>query len=156
MPFRRGKHYQNHVCCRSSDQNSDRVTRAYAAHLLYAYSDFSAQDKHTTSGANERYAFAVSEMQGWRICEHRPIFTASIRIAQRSSRFVNRPYLAMEDAHATVLELDDREKNAFFAVYDGHGGTLRESGTRPSECPLINYTLWQEGASRSTRGNMFT
>ena len=28
----------------------------------------------------------------------------------------------MEDAHATILELDDREKNAFFAVYDGHGG----------------------------------
>lgn len=28
----------------------------------------------------------------------------------------------MEDAHATVLELDGREKNAFFAVYDGHGG----------------------------------
>lgn len=28
----------------------------------------------------------------------------------------------MEDAHATILELDDKEKNAFFAVYDGHGG----------------------------------
>lgn len=31
---------------------------------------------------------------------------------------------AMEDAHATVLNLDgsESEKNAFFAVYDGHGG----------------------------------
>jgi hypothetical protein len=30
----------------------------------------------------------------------------------------------MEDAHATVLTLDegDERSNAFFAVYDGHGG----------------------------------
>ena len=30
----------------------------------------------------------------------------------------------MEDAHATVLFLDegDEKSNAFFAVYDGHGG----------------------------------
>ena len=32
----------------------------------------------------------------------------------------------MEDAHAVVLDLDEggsSDKNAFFAVYDGHGGT---------------------------------
>lgn len=28
----------------------------------------------------------------------------------------------MEDAHTTVLKLDD-SGNAFFAVFDGHGGT---------------------------------
>jgi protein phosphatase 2C family protein 2/3 len=30
----------------------------------------------------------------------------------------------MEDAHTTLLDLDENknEKNAFFAVYDGHGG----------------------------------
>lgn len=30
----------------------------------------------------------------------------------------------MEDAHTTVLDLDDtpEKSNAFFAVYDGHGG----------------------------------
>ena len=30
----------------------------------------------------------------------------------------------MEDAHAVVLSLDEDEEkpNAFFAVYDGHGG----------------------------------
>jgi protein phosphatase 2C family protein 2/3 len=31
----------------------------------------------------------------------------------------------MEDAHATVLNLDGKtgdEKTSFFAVYDGHGG----------------------------------
>jgi protein phosphatase 2C family protein 2/3 len=30
----------------------------------------------------------------------------------------------MEDAHTTVLNIDgsETEKNAFFAVYDGHGG----------------------------------
>lgn len=32
--------------------------------------------------------------------------------------------IAMEDSHAIVLDLDDdkQERNAFFAVYDGHGG----------------------------------
>lgn len=31
----------------------------------------------------------------------------------------------MEDAHTTVLRLDEgaEESNTFFAVYDGHGGT---------------------------------
>jgi serine/threonine protein phosphatase PrpC len=31
----------------------------------------------------------------------------------------------MEDAHTAELQLDEdnRTKNAFFAVYDGHGGT---------------------------------
>lgn len=32
----------------------------------------------------------------------------------------------MEDAHATILKLDadkpEEQANAFFAVYDGHGG----------------------------------
>ncbi|KAG8714274.1 Protein phosphatase 2C 2, partial [Ceratobasidium sp. 394] len=41
--------------------------------------------------------YGVSEMQGWRI--------------------------SMEDAHATVLKLDDHTNNAFFAVFDGHGGS---------------------------------
>ena len=32
----------------------------------------------------------------------------------------------MEDAHAVDLSLDEGEKsNAFFAVYDGHGGTFK-------------------------------
>ncbi|KAI3607710.1 protein phosphatase 2c ptc3 [Moniliophthora roreri] len=54
--------------------------------------------KTSESGQNGRFAYAVSEMQGWRI--------------------------TMEDAHAIVLDLDENaeEPNAFFAVYDGHGG----------------------------------
>ena len=32
---------------------------------------------------------------------------------------------AMEDAHTTLLQLDpDHPDLAFFAVFDGHGGTL--------------------------------
>ncbi|KAF8319125.1 protein phosphatase 2C 2, partial [Clavulina sp. PMI_390] len=56
-----------------------------------------SQEKHTSEGNNERFAYAVSEMQGWRI--------------------------SMEDAHTTILELDDKHKDAFFAVFDGHGGS---------------------------------
>ncbi|GAA5850421.1 hypothetical protein JCM9279_001410 [Rhodotorula babjevae] len=58
------------------------------------------QDKHTQEGADDRLAWAVSEMQGWR--------------------------LTMEDAHASVLSLGDEtdgKKTSFFAVYDGHGGS---------------------------------
>lgn len=35
------------------------------------------------------------------------------------------PCVAMEDAHAIEVSLDDEDDNgnAFFAVYDGHGGT---------------------------------
>ncbi|EIM86041.1 PP2C-domain-containing protein [Stereum hirsutum FP-91666 SS1] len=65
-----------------------------------------ATDKHTETGGDERYSYAVSEMQGWRI--------------------------SMEDAHTTVLRLDEEaeESNTFFAVYDGHGGgsTARFAG----------------------------
>ncbi|KAG6850745.1 hypothetical protein H0H93_009368 [Arthromyces matolae] len=55
--------------------------------------------KYSESGGDDRFAFGVSEMQGWRI--------------------------SMEDAHAAVLELDEGKEvsNTFFAVYDGHGGS---------------------------------
>ncbi|KAI0269823.1 phosphatase 2C-like domain-containing protein [Gloeopeniophorella convolvens] len=59
-----------------------------------------ATDKHTESGKNARFAYGLSEMQGWR--------------------------LTMEDAHTVALDLDERNdealSNTFFAVYDGHGG----------------------------------
>ncbi|KDQ62417.1 hypothetical protein JAAARDRAFT_30322 [Jaapia argillacea MUCL 33604] len=57
-----------------------------------------ATEKSTDSGGNERFLYAVSEMQGWRI--------------------------TMEDAHTAVLRLDEErpDSNTFFAVYDGHGG----------------------------------
>ncbi|KAN0064410.1 Protein phosphatase 2C 2 [Thecaphora frezii] len=56
-------------------------------------------EKHSASGEDDTLLYAVSEMQGWRI--------------------------SMEDAHATILNLDEKtgdEKASFFAVYDGHGG----------------------------------
>lgn len=57
-----------------------------------------ATTKGTESGGNGRFLYAVSEMQGWRI--------------------------TMEDAHAIKFDLDEssEDANAFFAVYDGHGG----------------------------------
>ncbi|KAF9454703.1 PP2C-domain-containing protein [Macrolepiota fuliginosa MF-IS2] len=55
-------------------------------------------DKLTESGENSRFAYGVADMQGWRI--------------------------TMEDAHAAILDLDgEKDTNAFFAVYDGHGGS---------------------------------
>ncbi|KDR84400.1 hypothetical protein GALMADRAFT_237252 [Galerina marginata CBS 339.88] len=62
------------------------------------YLSFPATKKTTESGSNSRLFFALSEMQGWRA--------------------------GMEDAHAAILDLDGNgeQSNAFFAVYDGHGG----------------------------------
>ncbi|KAI0761953.1 PP2C-domain-containing protein [Trametes elegans] len=60
-----------------------------------------ATDKDTECGKDDKYSFAVTEMQGWRI--------------------------AMEDAHTIRLKLDEEseaaDSNTFFAVYDGHGGS---------------------------------
>ncbi|TFK52534.1 PP2C-domain-containing protein [Heliocybe sulcata] len=58
-----------------------------------------ATDKNTESGGNDKFLYAVSEMQGWRI--------------------------TMEDAHTIALRLDEDNDNpnSFFAVYDGHGGS---------------------------------
>ncbi|KAK6396600.1 Protein phosphatase type 2C 3 [Meristemomyces frigidus] len=65
-------------------------------------------DKHSDEGQDDRVAFGISAMQGWRI--------------------------SMEDAHATILDLqplegDEELKPAdsdvrvtYFGVYDGHGG----------------------------------
>ncbi|KDQ06787.1 hypothetical protein BOTBODRAFT_140738 [Botryobasidium botryosum FD-172 SS1] len=56
------------------------------------------RDKKTDMGGNTKYIFGVSEMQGWRV--------------------------TMEDAHTTLLELSPGDSNAYFAVYDGHGGSV--------------------------------
>ncbi|KAF4577146.1 Protein phosphatase 2C 2 [Pleurotus pulmonarius] len=54
--------------------------------------------KRSETGRNDKFMYSVSDMQGWRI--------------------------SMEDAHATLLQLEEGPNtNAFFAVYDGHGGS---------------------------------
>lgn len=51
----------------------------------------------------------------------------------------------MEDAHATVLNLDEKtgdEKTSFFAVYDGHGGEFllgRNDSNRTSACEGLGH-----------------
>jgi serine/threonine protein phosphatase PrpC len=59
----------------------------------------------------------------------------------------------MEDAHAAVLDLDqDAEtSNAFFAVYDGHGGT-----SLSHRLFLEDNILLQAEPSRSLQGKMYT
>ncbi|KAI5122788.1 hypothetical protein M0805_000132 [Coniferiporia weirii] len=55
-------------------------------------------EKHSKSGGDDKFLYGLCEMQGWRI--------------------------SMEDAHTIELSLEDDKggNNAFFAVYDGHGG----------------------------------
>lgn len=57
-------------------------------------------------------------MQGWRIS------ASEFRAADGAFLLTLRLLTAMEDSHAIVLDLDEQktERNAFFAVYDGHGG----------------------------------
>jgi len=60
-----------------------------------------ATDKHTQYGVNDKFLYALTGMQGWRI--------------------------TMEDSHTAILKLDesksDHDANAFFGVFDGHGGS---------------------------------
>lgn len=71
-------------------------------------------------------------MQGWRVCESNihfilqywPFEVLSLRRKTFGVLTGDLPS-AMEDAHAVELDLDEtdeKDTNAFFAVYDGHGG----------------------------------
>ena len=53
-------------------------------------------DKEVHRGEDERCAYGVASMQGWRT--------------------------SMEDAHSAILELEPHGGCAWFAVFDGHGG----------------------------------
>lgn len=68
----------------------------------------------------------------WRMayprCKDGGLVSSLERAVFSSYRVANecRNISGMEDAHATVLNLDEKvgdEKASFFAVYDGHGGT---------------------------------
>ena len=60
--------------------------------------------KVSDSGEDGRHYFGVSSMQGWRV--------------------------SMEDAHSAVLDLapESGKPIAWFAVYDGHGGSFIARG----------------------------
>ncbi|WFD31020.1 protein-serine/threonine phosphatase [Malassezia sp. CBS 17886] len=92
-------------------------------------------EKRTSRAEDDRYAYCVSDMQGWRI--------------------------SMEDAHAAVLDLEDKagaapdERVSFFAVYDGHGGAnvARYSGrtlhSRLLELPEFKERRWEAALQRA-------
>ncbi|KIM77295.1 hypothetical protein PILCRDRAFT_622146 [Piloderma croceum F 1598] len=78
-------------------------------------------DKCTESGSNTKFLYSVSAMHGWRI--------------------------KMEDAHAAVLSLDgaDEQSNAFFAVYDGHGGdTIAKFASKNVHKRLVTEEAYSE------------
>ncbi|KAF9049616.1 PP2C-domain-containing protein [Hymenopellis radicata] len=80
-----------------------------------------ATNKISETGQNADFAYAVTEMQGWRI--------------------------TMEDAHAIVLDLDEGQvdSNAFFAVYDGHGGgTVAKFAGQNVHKRLVNEESYKE------------
>ncbi|WFC99108.1 protein-serine/threonine phosphatase [Malassezia yamatoensis] len=92
-------------------------------------------DKRTSRGEDERHAYCVSDMQGWRI--------------------------SMEDAHAAILNLPDDanvtpdQRVSFFAVYDGHGGAnvARYAGRtlhgRLAELPEFQQRDWEAALRRA-------
>lgn len=88
--------------------------------------------KKSESGENERFAYGVSEMQGWRV--------------------------GMEDAHTAELQLeeDGRTKNAFFAVYDGHGGaSVAKYAGRNVFKRLVGESSYKEGSYQESLKNAF-
>lgn len=45
----------------------------------------------------------------------------------------------MEDAHTALLKLDEGSGNAFFAVFDGHGGAPLIINLKPKAASLISF-----------------
>jgi protein phosphatase 2C family protein 2/3 len=52
----------------------------------------------------------------------------------------------MEDAHTTLLKLEPSSANAFFAVFDGHGGTLSVLIASFRQC-ISSYSFLLSGSS---------
>jgi protein phosphatase 2C family protein 2/3 len=74
--------------------------------------------KNTSSCENEFLKVGASCMQGWRISKYLPFYHYV------STFFITKFFiLDMEDAHTQILSLNDDKNAAFFAVYDGHGGS---------------------------------
>lgn len=91
-------------------------------------------------------------MQGWRISKHH-FLALQLPGGIRSPDGVLMLRAAMEDAHTAELNLDgapsEDETNTFFAVYDGHGGTLDAMFYRSS---LLIFGMIQARPSQSTQG----
>ncbi|KAJ3284216.1 Protein phosphatase 2C 2 [Borealophlyctis nickersoniae] len=80
-------------------------------------------EKHTSEDKDDRLIYGASAMQGWRI--------------------------SMEDAHTTILKLEDAKTGrhlSFFAVYDGHGGqsVARYSGQKLHQ-RIVNDENYKSG-----------
>uniref|UniRef100_A0A914D7H4 protein-serine/threonine phosphatase n=1 Tax=Acrobeloides nanus TaxID=290746 RepID=A0A914D7H4_9BILA len=79
--------------------------------------------KETASCANSYYKVGSSAMQGWRV--------------------------NMEDAHTHLLALPDDAKAAFFAVYDGHGGSrVSQYAGLHLHKRIVNNSFYAEGKIR--------
>ncbi|EJF63408.1 PP2C-domain-containing protein [Dichomitus squalens] len=99
---------------------------------LRPFSSAAATDKVTEQGANDKYHYGVSEMQGWRI--------------------------TMEDAHTALLNLEEDapDGNTFFAVYDGHGGSAvaRYAGQNLHK-RLVQDEAYKKGELKESLKNAF-
>ncbi|CAF1067072.1 unnamed protein product, partial [Brachionus calyciflorus] len=74
-------------------------------------------DKKTSNCENEIFKVGSSSMQGWRI--------------------------NMEDAHTQLLSLDDDKNSAFFAVFDGHGGSgVAQYAGKHLHNIILNHSLY--------------
>jgi len=60
----------------------------------------------------------------------------------------------MEDAHTTLLELEDAKGTAFYAVYDGHGGMAQSGGNGPNSGTFAFVPDFFFNFFRSKRGKV--
>ncbi|KAK9843641.1 hypothetical protein WJX81_000782 [Elliptochloris bilobata] len=85
-----------------------------------AYLSAPVTDKDTSEGENEQFQYGVCAMQGWRT--------------------------EMEDAHATVLQLDPEGTTAMFGVFDGHGGKqVAKYTAQHLASALMETEAWRSG-----------
>ena len=81
--------------------------------------------KCSSVGGNDRLLYSTTAMQGWRPGKYS--LTAADETPLSNNQWILIYLSGMEDAHTAELSLDEgvENPNAFFAVYDGHCGTLQ-------------------------------
>ena len=91
-----------------------------------AFLDKPKTEKHTEVQHSASVRAGLTSMQGWRIEQEVSSKTDSPIVGFNFVLF-KRIFLldlSLQDAHSLILELPDNPQAGWFAVFDGHGGSL--------------------------------
>ena len=123
-----------HFCC-ASDCTAPKRTHVARRCLWYSHTSVPSArlqpntEIHSTSGEGNGLKFGLASMQGWRIDQE-----VRDRRTQLETRGGQHPCIPLlhrilplsrpQDAHTSVVTIPGHGDCSWFAVFDGHGGSL--------------------------------